>query len=71
MKRDNEGVIAKALKRNSGETILPPNLPKEEFDNLPAKAGVYYFHDARGTVIYVGKAINIKKNCRPFYRGSA
>ena len=61
LKRDSEGVIAKALKRNSGETILPPNLAKEEFDKLPAKAGVYYFHDARGNIIYVGKAINIRK----------
>src|SRR5688572_18569954 len=48
LRRDKDNHIAKALKRNSGETILPPNLPKEEFDKLPAKAGVYYFHNARG-----------------------
>jgi DNA polymerase III subunit epsilon len=71
MKRDQHGVIAKALKRNSGETILPPNLPKEEFDQLPAKAGVYYFLDARGTVIYVGKAINIKKRIAGHFTGEA
>jgi DNA polymerase III subunit epsilon len=71
MKRDQAGVIAKALKRNSGETILPPNLPKEEFDKLPAQAGVYYFHDARGTVIYVGKAINIKKRIAGHFTGEA
>jgi DNA polymerase-3 subunit epsilon len=71
MKRDQTGVIAKALKRNSGETILPPNLPKEEFDKLPAKAGVYYFLDARGTVIYVGKAINIKKRIAGHFTGEA
>jgi len=71
MKRDQSGVIAKALKRNSGETILPPNLPKEEFDKLPAKAGVYYFLDARGTVIYVGKAINIKKRIAGHFTGEA
>jgi len=71
MKRDQQGVIAKALKRNSGETILPPNLPKEEFEKLPAKAGVYYFLDARGTVIYVGKAINIKKRIAGHFTGEA
>ena len=71
LKRDHEGVISKALKRNSGETILPPNLPKEEFDKLPAQAGVYYFHDARGTVIYVGKAINIKKRIAGHFTGEA
>lgn len=71
LKRDQDGVIAKALKRNSGETILPPNLPKEAFDKLPAKAGVYYFHDARGTVIYVGKAVNIKKRIAGHFTGEA
>jgi DNA polymerase III subunit epsilon len=71
MKRDNQGVITKALKRNSGETILPPNLPKEEFDKLPAREGVYYFMDARGNVIYVGKAINIKKRIAGHFTGDA
>ncbi len=71
LQRDVEGVIAKALKRNSGETILPPNLAKEEFDQLPARAGVYYFHDARGNVIYVGKAINIKKRIAGHFTGDA
>jgi len=71
IKRDQHGVIVKALKRNSGETLLPPNLLKEEFDKLPAKAGVYYFLDARGTVIYVGKAINIKKRIAGHFTGEA
>lgn len=71
IKRDDAGVIVKALKRNSGDTILPPNLPKEEFDKLPAKAGVYYFHDARGNVIYVGKAIDIKKRIAGHFTGEA
>lgn len=71
LKRDMEGVIARALKRNSGETILPSNLPKEEYDSLPSKTGVYYFHDARGQVIYVGKAINIKKRIAGHFSGDA
>lgn len=71
LKRDQNGVIAKALKRNSGEAILPPNLPKEEFDQLPARPGVYYFLDARGNVIYVGKAINIKKRIAGHFTGEA
>ena len=71
LKRDNTGVIVKALKRNSGETILPPNLPKEDFDKLPAKAGVYYFLDSHGKVIYVGKALNIKKRIAGHFTGEA
>lgn len=71
LRRDKAGVIAKALKRNSGETILPPNLPKEEFEKLPAKPGVYYFYDAHGNVIYVGKAVNIKKRIAGHFAGTA
>lgn len=71
LQRDRDGYILKTLKRNSGEAILPPNLAKEEFDKLPAKPGVYYFHDARGNVIYVGKAINIKKRIAGHFTGDA
>lgn len=71
LQRDRENHILKALKKNSGETVLPPNLPKEEFDKLPAKCGVYYFHDARGNVIYVGKAINIRKRIVGHFTGDA
>ncbi len=71
LQRDRESHIIKALKRNSGETILPPNLPKEQFDKLPAKCGVYYFHDAHGKVIYVGKAINIKKRIAGHFTGDS
>lgn len=71
LQKDQTGVIEKALRRNSGETTLPPNLPKEDFDKLPVHAGVYYFHDARGNVIYVGKAINIKKRIAGHFTGEA
>ena len=71
LRRDQDSYILKTLKRNSGETILPPNLPKEEFDRLPVLPGVYYFHNARGNVIYVGKAINIKKRIAGHFSGDA
>jgi len=71
LKRDQHGAIKKALQRNSGETILPPNLPKEDFDALPARAGVYYFHDQHGKVIYIGKANSIKKRIAGHFAGEA
>ncbi|MBL0741914.1 exonuclease domain-containing protein [Chryseolinea lacunae] len=71
LRRDHDGQIVKALKRNSGETILPPNLPKEDFDKLPALPGVYYFLNSRGDVIYVGKALNIKKRIAGHFSGDA
>lgn len=71
LKRDDQGVIAKALKRGSGDTILPPNLRREDVDRLPDQPGVYYFLDARGQVIYVGKAINIRKRIAGHFTGEA
>lgn len=71
LRYDRDNYIGKALKRNSGETILPPNLSKEEFDKLPAKPGVYYFLNARREVIYVGKANSIKKRIAGHFTGDA
>lgn len=71
LKRDDQGVIAKALKRGSGDAILPPNLRKEDVDRLPDEPGVYFFLDARGHVIYVGKAINIRKRIYGHFTGEA
>jgi len=66
---DEEGIIPEMLKRNSKEQQLPPNLPKSDFENLPSCPGVYYFRDKAGKVIYVGKAINIKKRVSSHFTG--
>lgn len=60
LQHDADGHIPKSLKRNSKEYILPPNVPKTDFDKLPYTPGVYYFHDDKGKVVYVGKAKNIR-----------
>lgn len=60
MENDKENHIQKSLQRNSKEWILPPNVPKEHFDALPYTPGVYYFHNEKGKVVYVGKAANIR-----------
>lgn len=49
------------LNKNNKEATLPPNLPKEVFNNLPNIAGIYYFKNKKGNIIYVGKAKDIKK----------
>ena len=64
---DKSGQIEKSLKRNSFEATLPPNLPKDQFENLPEKPGVYYFYDKKGKVIYVGKANRIKTRIRSHF----
>lgn len=69
LQRDDSGVIAEFLKRDSRETKLPPNLPAEDFHNLPELPGVYYFLNKSSEVIYVGKAINIKKRIAGHFSG--
>ena len=60
VQRDQEQHIAKSLQRNSKEWILPPNVPRAHYEALPYTPGVYYFHDEKGKVVYVGKANNIR-----------
>lgn len=60
LENDRENLVEKSLQRNSKEQILPPNVPKEHFEQLPYTPGVYYFHNEKGKIIYVGKAKNIR-----------
>ncbi len=66
---DEEGEIAKMIKMTSQDQRLPPNLPPEDFNNLPEKPGVYYFYNQQKKVIYVGKAINLKKRVTSHFSG--
>lgn len=61
IERDTNNTIESFLKPKSREATLPPLLPKETFDALPEKEGVYYFRNSKNEVIYVGKANNIKQ----------
>ena len=60
LENDHHGIIQEALHPRSREGLLPPNLPPEQFHELPEDAGVYYFLDKQGKPIYIGKAKNIK-----------
>ena len=57
---DTQGHVQSMLKGKNKEQYLPPNLSAAQVEELPYTAGVYYFHDQKGKVIYVGKAKNIK-----------
>lgn len=60
LRNDKDQFITKSLHRHSKEQALPPNVPKEHFEQLPYTPGVYYFHDEKGKILYVGKAKNIR-----------
>lgn len=36
--------------------------------NIPAKPGVYKFKDSKGTVLYVGKAVNLKNRISSYFK---
>ncbi len=72
LRYDAEPHIEQLLKKRGREQSLPPNLPKEEIDKLPYTPGIYYFHNQKGKIIYVGKAKNLKyRVCSHFTHNGA
>ncbi len=49
------------IKEGITASHLPKNISEEFIKSLPEVTGIYYFYNTYGTVIYVGKSINIKK----------
>lgn len=68
--QDLDGHVQQSLLAKSKEQLLPPHLPKNIMDELPKNPGVYYFHNQKGKVVYVGKAKNIKKRVDSHFSGN-
>lgn len=66
---DDTKVIETMIKKTATDQRLSPHLPPTDFDALPEKTGVYYFYDQYKKVIYVGKAVNIKKRVASHFSG--
>jgi len=64
---DREGAVKAMLNAKSKQQYLPPNLPVEEVDGLPSLPGVYYFHNQKGKVIYVGKARDLQRRVKSHF----
>ncbi|MGJ8684701.1 MAG: exonuclease domain-containing protein [Nonlabens sp.] len=59
---DEDGAIfSKFVKGAFKEGTFPPHLDRSQFDKLPDAPGVYIFKDRAQKVIYVGKAISLRK----------
>jgi DNA polymerase-3 subunit epsilon len=52
--------ISATCKQQQKRPALPMNLPSSEIDKLPPCAGVYYFYDSQGVLLYVGKSVHIR-----------
>ena len=58
----DRGLLIKSmLKKGSGDEYLPIHLSSDDLEQMPEKPGIYYFHDAKGKIIYVGKAKRLRK----------
>ncbi len=67
--KGGEEMVKDFLKKEGRQQILPPNLPEKQMKNLPYEPGVYYFHDAKGKVIYVGKAKCLRQRVVSHFTG--
>ncbi len=60
------------MPRNNPPSDAPPaNRAGElqrKLDSLPKNPGVYQFKDAEGTIIYVGKAVNLRNRVRSYFQ---
>lgn len=61
VQKDKADFISYSLNQLNKEATIPPNLPKEEYEQLPESTGVYYLLGQKMEVLYVGKAKNIKQ----------
>lgn len=48
------------IRRGIRENKLPESISMDRLHTLPEITGVYYFYDRYGTIIYIGKSINIR-----------
>lgn len=56
---------------SNGEKVLTEPTPelKEKLESLPKNPGIYQFKNSYGTIIYVGKAKNLRNRVRSYFRG--
>ncbi|MGA6924752.1 MAG: excinuclease ABC subunit UvrC, partial [Desulfosarcina sp.] len=53
---------------NPSDRLDPPSLLSEQIGGIAERPGVYLMKDSQGTVIYVGKAINLRKRVSSYFQ---
>ena len=56
---------------SANPNAIAPSTLSEKLTTLPTQPGVYQYKDATGTIIYVGKAINLRNRVRSYFQKSA
>ena len=65
---DENQYLQESLQKNT-EHRLPTHLSLAQFRRLPETAGIYIFRNKKGKIIYVGKAVNIRKRVLSHFGG--
>ncbi len=69
LSKDLDKVIIKNAVKIEQRSKMEPNL-KGLIEALPTDTGVYYIHNAKGEIIYIGKSNNIKKRITQHFTGT-
>ncbi len=59
-REENMSMAMDLIHQGVKEARLPASLSLDYLHSMPEECGIYYFHNASGDIIYVGKSINIK-----------
>jgi DNA polymerase-3 subunit epsilon len=67
--QDVEKEIVKSFVKTEIKSGMSPKL-LDIVENLPTKTGIYYIHNEKGDLIYIGKSKNIKKRVNQHFTGT-
>jgi DNA polymerase-3 subunit epsilon len=62
-------ILNNFIKQEIQKGIAPKLL--DIIENLPSKTGIYYIHNDKGNLIYIGKSRNIKKRINQHFTGTS
>lgn len=69
LKQGGNTLVQQYFKKENRAQILPPNLPASALQKIPYTPGVYYFHNEKGKIIYIGKAKSLKTRIAGHFTG--
>jgi DNA polymerase-3 subunit epsilon len=70
LEKDIEKQILKDFIKQEIQKGIAPKL-LDIVENLPSKTGIYYIHNEKGDLIYIGKSRNIKKRINQHFTGTS
>lgn len=70
LSKDKEKEIVKSFVKTEVKAGMSPKL-LDIVESLPSKTGIYYIHNEKGDVIYIGKSKNIKKRVNQHFTGTS